>query len=80
MYASTNTPAIASARRPTLLQKYRIPELEYPSVEGESYPKLNEDGSGILSEIEPFGWKIGIKPGGKKFQIEQERQKHQRQI
>ena len=33
VYASTNTPAIASARRPTLLQKYKIPEFEYPSMD-----------------------------------------------
>ena len=69
MYASTNTPNIASARRPTLLQKYKIPEMENPSVDTESRGghKMIDDGSGILAEIEPFGWKIGIKAGGKKF-------------
>lgn len=76
MYASTNAPAIASARRPTLLQKYRIPELEHhPSADADSRAghKMLDDGSGILAELEPFGWKIGIKAGGKKFQQEQER-------
>ena len=76
MYASTNTPAVASARRPTLLQKYKIPELEQnPSYDSDSRAghKMVDDGSGVLAELEPFGWKIGIKAGGKKFQQEQER-------
>ena len=81
MYAITNTPAIASARRPTLLQKYRIPEFEHPSVDADSNGhKFIDDGSGSLAEVEPFGWKIGIKAGGKKFQLEQEKQKHLRQL
>lgn len=39
-----------------------------------------DDGSGVLAEVEPFGWKIGLKAGGQKFQSEQERLRQQRQI
>lgn len=82
MYSSTNTPAIASARRPTLLQKYHIPERDYPSMDTESQGgiMMHDDGSGVLAEIEPFGWKIGLKAGGQKYQQEQEKQRQQRQI
>lgn len=82
MYSSTNTPAIASARRPTLLQKYHIPERDYPSMDTESQGGIvmHDDGSGVLAEIEPFGWKIGLKAGGHKYQQEQERLRQQRQV
>lgn len=80
MYSSTNAPAIASARRPTLLQKYRIPEYDYPSVDADSQggAVMLDDGSGVLAEVEPFGWKIGLKAGGQKYQLEQEQMKQLR--
>lgn len=82
LYSSTNTPAVASARRPTLLQKYGIPEQKYSSVDAESQGGIAmlDDGSGVLAEAEPFGWKIGIKPGGQQYQMEQERMRQQRQM
>merc|ERR1712070_606039 len=53
-----------------------------PSMDAESQggALLLDDGSGVLSEAEPFGWKIGLKPGGPKHQMEQERQRQQRQL
>jgi len=43
-------------------------------------PAMADDGSGVLAEVEPFGWKIGIRPGGQQYQLHQEHMRQQRQM
>jgi hypothetical protein len=39
---------------------------------------MDEMNGSALAEVEPFGWKIGLKAGGQKYIQEQERQKQLR--